>query len=194
MMDPLLSTSPAFHKLQPFLSDCEELLWAGQPPQGVILQRTDLIQVSGSLVGLIIVAVFSFNVFSSGLSPILLPVILPVLLVAATMLSYISVGHLWVARAVRAKIFYGITNRRVIIHNEISGGKTESFDIKTLTNLSLEQGKDGYGSIIVGDVKAPRLFSLRAPFDFGILSYMPPALEMIPNVRAIYELIQDIRS
>ncbi len=176
------------HKLQPMLSDREELLWTGQPKQGLLLRPYDLFLIPFSVIWS---AGFLFGVGGALLSGAPFPFVF-VFLFFGLVAFYITLGRFLMDTYSRAKTVYGITNRRIIVQNEGVGGKTHSYDLKTLSNLSLEHGRDGRGTVTIGNAPNGRLV-LRG-FGFpGMGSYLPPALEMIPDAQQVYELIQDVR-
>lgn len=180
-------------KLQPLLSDREELLWTGQPKQGIIFRGYDLFLVPFSLIwggGLLFGFFGSFlSSFRGGGFPIFM---IPFLLFFGLVALYITIGRFLLDAYGRAKMFYGITNRRIILQNEGIGGKTQSFDLKSLSNLSVEHGKDGRGTITIGTAPGGRM-AMRGFVLPGMGSYLPPVLEQIPDAQKIYELIQDVR-
>ncbi len=181
------------HKLQPLLSDREELLWTGQPRQGVVLRGHDVFLIPFSFLwgGGVLLGVFGGVIGGFGSNfPLFM---IPFLLFFVAVALYITVGRFFLDAYGRAKTFYGITNRRIIIQNEGIGGKTQSFDLKSLSNLTLEQGKDGRGTVTVGASQHGRMVMMRGMGFPGWGTYMPPALEMIPDAQRVYELIQDVR-
>jgi hypothetical protein len=181
------------HKLQPLLSDREELLWTGQPKQGIIFRGYDLFLVPFSFLwggGLLLGVVGGMlDGFSGSDFPIFL---LPIFFFFGLVAFYITIGRFLLDIYSRSKIVYGITNRRIIVQDEGIGGKTKSYDLKSLSNLSVEQGKDGRGTITIGASPSGRWMMRGFGFP-GMNAYMPPALEQIPNAQQVYELIQDVR-
>lgn len=176
-------------RLQPLLSDREELLWTGQPRQGLILRGYDLFLVPFSLLwgGGILVG------FGSAILSGAPGFINPIFFFFVAVAFYITIGRFLIDAYMRAKTTYGITNRRIIIQNEGIGGKTHSYDLKTLSNLSVEQGRNGRGTVTIGPPPYGRM-NMRG-FTFpGMGTYEAPAFEQIPNAQQVYELIQDIRA
>lgn len=182
------------HKLQPLLTDREELLWTGQPKQGILFRGYDIFLVPFSLVwgGGVVFGVFGsmLSGFGRGGFPLFL---LPVLLLFGGVAFYITIGRFLLDAYSRSKTYYGITNRRIIIQNEGIGGKTHSYDLKSLSNLSVEQGKDGRGTVTIGASPTGRGMMMRGFGWPGMNGMLPPALEMIPDAQQVYELIQDVR-
>jgi hypothetical protein len=104
---------------------------------------------------------------------------------------YITVGRFLVDAYKRAQFTYGITNQRIMIQKQGIGGKTTSYDLKSLKNLILEPvNKEGRGTIRIGKIPSPFGFRRNAP-DWSTAQL--PGLEEIPDVQEVYALIQRIR-
>jgi hypothetical protein len=83
---------------------------------------------------------------------------------------------------------YGITNDRIIIRSGVFSKKINSFNIKTLSNLSVDEKSDGTGNIVFSQNN----------FMFGMMGGMMmqgmgtrfvPSFEQIGDVRNVYNII-----
>jgi hypothetical protein len=101
---------------------------------------------------------------------------------------YITFGRFLIDKRRRANTIYGITDNRIIIRSGVFSKKVNSFNIKTLSNLSVNAKPDGSGNI---------LFS-QGDFVFGMMSGMiwqgmgtrfVPRFELIEEVRNVYNTI-----
>jgi hypothetical protein len=176
--------------LRPFLSDREELVWTGRPQQGIAFRKSDLFLVPFTfLFTLLIVLTFPVRLIAEN-SHLPLPLIVAFSLYGVVLL-YVLVGRFLVDAYLRSKITYGITNRHVMIHSK--GGTTRSFEIRGLTHLSVEAGKDGRGTVTIGSKKRPTQLVLRGLPLPNQDAYLPPALELIPDAQHVYRLLQELR-
>jgi hypothetical protein len=82
-----------------------------------------------------------------------------------------------VVRRRRHAAVYGLTDNSILI---VAQRSMRSLPLQTLADFSLAEGRDGRGTITLG----PPVNNLQAP----------PALEMIPDARSVYRLIQEGRA
>lgn len=177
------------HKLQPLLSDREELIWTGRPKQGIALRNSEFFLIPFSLVFLFMFIAFpTFILSQGGTIPTALWLIFAL---QGVVVFYLIVGRFLVDAYLRSKVTYGITNRHVIIHHD--GGTTQSFEIQGLTHLSVEQHRLGSGTVTIGAKKRENQLVLRGLPMPGQDAYVPPALDLIPDAQRVYELLQELR-
>ncbi|HTD41497.1 MAG TPA: PH domain-containing protein [Mucilaginibacter sp.] len=176
-------------ELQYELLDDEKLIWTGRPGLGIIFRKIDIFIIPFSLVwfGMMLFAIFGASTSASENSNVPWPVFLffiPFLFAGC----YITFGRFWIDKRRRANTVYGITNDRIIIRSGVFSKKVNSFNIKTLSNLSVDEKSDGTGNII---------FS-QNDFMFGMMSGMiwqsmgtrfVPRFELIEDVRSVYNII-----
>lgn len=174
-------------QVAPLLSPREELIWVGQPWQGVRLYQEDWVVVPVSVGvggGFVVMGVATLT--SSPFPGNLLG-----LLILIVSLYFIG-GRFFMDAYLRSKTYYALTNRRVLIHFDGVGVTTTSFDLHSLANLRVETGSTTRGTVYLNDLP----YGVSAPAARGIPGNgikPPPALEMIPDAQHLYELIQDIR-
>lgn len=97
------------------------------------------------------------------------------------------VGRFFIDAKQRANTFYGITEDRIIIKSGIFSKSIKSLNIKTLSDLEVEEAGDGTGTISIGPKHPLAMF-------YGGMSWWPgmkwsPSLDYIPEVRKVYNQI-----
>ena len=192
------------------LAGGEQLLWSGQPQQGLILRRSDALFIplslllcglafwlegwivsllwqvltlgEGSNLGLVIMAVLFF----------LALLCLPLALLGVFLLA----GRFFFDRFRRRKTFYALTNLRVIILSTILKRRVRSIalDKKISARLALHSG--GRGSIFL-NVDAFLWWVLVGPpwwipFWPDVEVYQPPFLERITPPGEVFEQMERI--
>lgn len=172
--------------LRPLLSPREELIWVGQPWQGLRLYKDDWLFIPGSVILTIILGYFAFIWLST---PFLYTQIVGIAVVAIAF--YIAFGRFLLDAYIRSRTIYGMTNRRIIIYKK--GGKESiSVALRSLKPLRVLARKDRYGTIFLPP-NDPQLVGL-------IYNHFPPYipdysenLVMIPDAQEVYERIQDLQ-
>ena len=84
----------------------------------------------------------------------------------------------------RSKTYYGVTNERVIIISQLFGKKIKSLDLRTLSEISLDEKPDGSGTITFGSRRRYQPLGHRELVEQRI-----PAFEMIQNAKSAYEAV-----
>ncbi|HIJ65921.1 MAG TPA: PH domain-containing protein [Candidatus Hydrogenedentes bacterium] len=171
------------------LGDNETLLWAGRPRQGFVFRRGDVfvIPFTVSLIAfpvLVAMAALQEVLENPGHEGILFPIlILPFALPGLFLLF----AHFLVDSKRRAKTFYGVTNRRMIIVSGIFSRHVKSLNIRTLTDVSLNEKPNGDGTITFGAVD-PMSHWFGGAY-WPSTPYGVPSFEMVPNVKTVYAQI-----
>ena len=195
---PNLTSTDAvsFEKLQSELFPGEKLLWHGRPLQGMHFERSD---IGGYVIGILLlgtVVVLSLLIFeflpvpdqwkegASALEPKVACAFWSVALLPIAL--YCLGGGKWLDARFRSKLFYGVTNERILILREQrrNSQALTSLRLRDVPHLSLIVNQDGTGSLIF----APRPVS--APNQsaaYGI------NFRLIPEVRKVYTLIRSIQ-
>jgi hypothetical protein len=185
----------AFQSLNPFQSYLfpgERILWTGQPKQGLAFSGRDALLIPFSLLwGRFAIfwnaAVWTFPTTGQSIDWFMPLWGLPFLAVGL----YLIFGRFIHDAAVRKRLFYAVTDERVLVLRGFNSAKLKSLDIRRLPKLELSEHRDGTGTIeLDGDNS---LFS-SGRNGFG---YWTPALTSatqffrIENPRKVYELIRD---
>jgi hypothetical protein len=169
----------------------ERLLWSGQPKQGLVLSGRDALLIPFSLLwgGFAIfwnVSVWTFPNTGQSIDWFM-PLWGVPFLVAG---FYLIFGRFIHDAAVRKRMFYGVTDQRILVLRGLSSAKLRSLDIHRLPKLELSEHRDGTGTI---EFDGDSSFFGSGRNGFG---YWTPALSnatqffRIDNPRKVYELIR----
>jgi hypothetical protein len=160
------------------LAPGEHLLWSGKPQTGFRLSGQDFVLIPFSLIWCSFVLFWEWAVVTSH-GPLIMQLWgIPFVLVGL----YILIGRFFVDALQRNKTFYGVTEDRVLIVTSFIFKNVKSVSLRTLGEISMNEGNDGSGSILLGPVR----YSSSGP---GITRYSPPTLDSILDVRRVHELI-----
>ena len=162
----------------------ERQLWAGAPRHGLVLRPSDATEIPFSM----FVAGFSVfwmrGVLRDGAS---LFALFGIPFLAAGF--YALIGRFWVDAWRRRRTTYAVTSDRIIINSGLFTPTTKSLSLRTLSDVALEERKDGSGTITFGTPpQVPATFA-GLPTRNGIPQI--PAFEMIPDARRVYSVIRD---
>lgn len=173
------------HVIASQLEGGERLLWHGGPRQGLRMTAGDIILVPFSLLWGGFAFFWEYMVLRHGAPWFFAVWGIPFVLFGA----YVIAGRFFWDAKRRAATYYGVTNRRVIIRSGVWRPSTRSVNLRTLSDLSVAERADGSGDIILG-VAPPMMSWLLTSGWPGTPAYWPPALEAIPHVRLVHEIIQ----
>jgi hypothetical protein len=146
---PLAYASP----LAQALDDGEQLVWSGRPRQGVFLRASDAGAIPFSLMWGGFAIFWEAMALTSVLHPGRRPpgpvaFLFPLWGVPFVLIGlYIMVGRFFVDAWRRRRTWYGVTDRRAVI---VAGGRTTSFDMRTIGQVDLQRHRDGTGTITFG--------------------------------------------
>jgi len=166
------------------LSPNENLLWSGQPRQGVLLRAADAYLIPFSLMWCGFAIFWESTVWISD-APIFFRLWgIPFVLVGL----YMVIGRFIVDSLQRSKTFYGVTNERIIIVSGISGRNVKSLNLRTLTDITLNEKPGGVGTITFGSAVST---SWQSNFPFSRrVEPDCPLFEGIPSAKNVYEIIR----
>ncbi len=177
--------------IQEELTSGERLIWTGRPKQGVIFRSHDLFFIPFSLLwcGFAIfweTMAILMNVNDIGIIGIIFPIFgLPFVLVGL----YLVFGRFFYDAKKRRNTFYGLTDKRIIIITDVFCKIIKTIELKTLTEISIKAKKDGSGTICFGNIDL--LYSMFLMSRFPAPDTSTPRLDMIENVREVYNMIRD---
>jgi hypothetical protein len=181
----MTSASNITVKLQQELEHGERLLWTGQPRRGLMLRPSDRYLIPFSLLWGGFSIFWEWSVIQMG-APWFFVLFGAVFVLFGL---HFIVGRFFVDAWQRARTFYGVTDRRVLIISGRSTQETTSLDLESLPDLSLSERYDGEGTISFGRDYPPYGW-----FQFsnwpGTKGYWTPRFEGVKNVRQVYELIR----
>ena len=174
------------------LSGClepgESLIWTGMPRQGMLLRAFDAFMIPFSLLWGGFAIFWEASVLRKGAPLFFVLWGIPFVLVAV----YITLGRFFADALVRANTFYGLTNRRAIIISGIFSRATTSLPLRTLADISVEERKDGTGTI---HLARPQPFAawyagMQWP---GMARYQTPSFDLIPDVKRVYGQLMEMQ-
>lgn len=172
--------------LHPELGRDERLLWSGMPMQGLRLRASDAVAIPFSLLWGGFAFFWEYSVMTSN-APFLFRLWgVPFVLIGL----YITVGRFFVDSYLRARTYYGVTDRQVIIVSGFSGKEVKSLSLNGLGEISLKERADRSGSIIFG-ASNPRYAMWRGTAWPGANKQLAPAFDPIEEVRKVYGIIRD---
>jgi hypothetical protein len=180
-----LTIDPEFI-IRPHQGSDESLIWTGKPRQGILFRLSDVFLIPFSVLWCGFAFFWFFGALKSG-APLAFALFgIPFILVGL----FFVFGRFWLDARNRARTFYGITDSRVIIVSGAFSRSVKSLNIKTLSEVSIYEKRDGSGSITLGSALpyAAWLQSMNWPG-----TRPSPTLEFIPNVRDVYNTIVRIQ-
>jgi hypothetical protein len=180
------------NELRETLTSNEKLLWTGRPKTGLILRAIEFFLIPFSLLWFGFAIFWEYNALRMGNTFFALfgvPFIV--------MGLYISIGRFVVDILKRKHTRYGITDNRVIIKSGIFNKSIQSFNIKTLSDITMKERSDGSGTISMGPFNNNNNDNRNGNgFFFRILNDGPSlksqsGLELIEEVKKVYTILID---
>ena len=170
------------------ISSGESLLWSGQPRQGLFFRPSDVYLIPSSLLTLAFALFWNFGAWNSN-SPPFFHVVGALALVYAV---YWLVGRFFVDAWQRSKMFYGVTNERVIIVSGIFSKNVKSLPLRTMTEVSVSERPDLSGTITFGPADDASDWKSKLPFKMTREEPpVYPTLDSIQNVKRVYDIIRN---
>ena len=106
--------------------------------------------------------------------------------------SYWVIGRFFVDAWQRAKMFYGVTNERVIIVSGIFSKNVKSLPLRTMTDISVSERRDLSGTITFGPAEDVSDWKSKLPFKVSRdEAPVYPALDSIQTVKRVYDIIRN---
>jgi hypothetical protein len=103
---------------------------------------------------------------------------------------YLIVGRFYAEAKQREKTFYAVTSERVLIISGLLQQKVKSLALRTLSDVSLTESKDGSGSISFGH-SSPFSSMFGGMSWPGMEQFSGPHLDTIKNPKQVYQLIRE---
>lgn len=165
----------------------ESIVWSGRPGQGLLLTSRDgyLIPFSIFWSGFIV-----FWMFGASRTPghFMMLFGIPFVLVGL----YMLVGRFLVDAWLRSRMYYALTDRRILILRESPWSRFTTFALSQLPEATLIEKRDGRGTIRFG-----QQISMFSSYSNRGWSGWTPALDPtpqfldIPDVRRVFAKVQD---
>jgi len=173
-------------EIQKLLEPRENILWSGQPKQGVMLRGSDAFLIPFSLLWGGFAFFWEYSVLTKG-APLFFALFgIPFVVVGV----YLIVGRFYVEAKQREKTYYGITSDRVVIVSGLLQQNIKSLALRTLSDVTLTESRDGTGSISFGNS-----FPFAAWFGGmawpGMEQFSRPRLDIINDPKRVYQLIRE---
>jgi hypothetical protein len=175
------------------LGSNERLVWSGQPRGGIRLRSSDAFAIPFSLFWCGFVIFWEYSVLTGSAKrpgpPDVISPIMGVLFLAVGF--YLVVGRFIADAYVRGRTTYAVTTERLIIVSGFFSRQTKSLNLRTLSDITLNERSDGSGTITFGPspVGPNRWFAQSSSWP-GAGRYAPPAFEMIESAKEVYDLIR----
>ena len=166
------------------LASGERLLWSGRPQQGVVFRRTDLFLVPFSLLWCGFAVFWEATVLTSK-APLLFRLWgIPFVLVGL----YMVFGRFVVEASQRGKTVYGLTDQNVIIVSGLRTRNVKRLNLRTLSDVSLEERTERRGTITFGPTPPSYAWFGGGSWP-GMGRTTVPSFDLIENARVVYDLI-----
>ncbi|HKO04501.1 MAG TPA: hypothetical protein VJW51_07115 [Candidatus Acidoferrales bacterium] len=187
-----------YQELQSELSSGESFAWAGQPSRKVVFHAQDLVLFPFSLLwgGFAIfweAGVLGFVGPSHAKGNLALwPMALfgiPFVLIG----QYLIWGRFLYTSWKKGKIFYAVTNKRVLVVDTGRGRKVTAAFLQQLPAIDKSVRRDGIGTITFGLV--PVTYGRRsnvASWDGGLSSTVPTFVD-VEDAESVYRIVSDLR-
>jgi hypothetical protein len=172
--------------LMRYLQPGESLLWVGRPPGRILFRKSDIFLVPFGLVWGGFAFFWEYSAYASG-APTLFLLIGGFFVVMGV---HLTLGRFLVDMLQRRKTVYGLTTGRVLFLSGIFSQTLKSFDLKTITDVSLDEKADRCGTLTFGRPNSAGVFS-NASWP-GAAEVSSPAFEMIDNASDVLEMIRSI--
>jgi hypothetical protein len=168
------------------LAPNERLLWAGQPLQGLLLRTADVYLIPFSLLWGGFAIFWVTSVISSGAPFFFMTWGIPFVLAGL----YMIVGRFFVDARQRSKAYYGVTTERIIIVSGLFSRKVKSLNLRTLTDVSVDENSDGSGTITFGATNPTSWWHSDLSFQ-GWGQQSTPSFESISEAKKVYDIIRN---
>ena len=181
--------------IQKELDSGERLLWAGMPKQGTIFKGSDIFMVPFSLLW------GGFAIFWEYMALTIAPnaqnapegfaLIFPLFGIPFVVIGlYMVFGRFIYDSKKRGKTFYGLTDQRAIIVSGLFGKKVKSLNLRTLSDVSMSETANGYGTIIFGQENQVVNMFMGGGFP-GVGGANTPKFELIENAKQVYNQLRE---
>ena len=166
----------------------EQLLWTGQPHQGLVFGNIDRGLILYGILWLVASAAGAFGAAGSGH-----PLFAALVFVPAVVLGlFILFGRFWMDSKRREKTFYGVTDKRALIVEGPQNPEVTSFEWANLSEVSLLGDDEGRGTISFGPPTDPG--DTNRPKAWQSLGSMRGnSFELIDQPKKVYGIIEEAR-
>jgi hypothetical protein len=180
MWDP-----PQVEAFRPYLTSGENIVWMGQPASGIRFRPGDIFLIPFSLLWGGFAIFWEAMALRAG-APLFFALWgIPFVLVGL----YMIIGRFVVDAFARTRTRYAVTSRRALILSGLITPHIRSIDLKGTNDIGLSLRGDGSGTI---SFQSGPMFGSWSGAGFwpGVSRYTPPAFEMIPEAKSVFDQIQ----
>jgi len=167
-------------KITPYLRLDEKFIWAGQPQTGIKFRKSDILFIPFSVVwtAFFIILVWLQHIYT----------VVPFFIVGL----YMIIGRFIVDAIYRTRVYYGLTDNRVIILSGYFKRKVESIPLKDLREITILTKSDRSGTITLEPAKLIYNWNTASYFHSAI-QFAPTQLEFISDAQLVYDEILSAR-
>jgi hypothetical protein len=169
----------------------ERQLWAGAPRKGLVFRGSDVMMIPFTLLWLAFAVFWEMSALSSSGSTLFAVWGIPFICVGI----YMTLGRFFADASRRGRTRYAVTSERILIEVGRFGpfvATSRSLPLSTLSQVQLQEGRDGTGTISFG----PQPFG---PLAFGSqtsgVSWQSgpatPSFELVPDCRRVYDIVRE---
>jgi len=171
------------------LNNGEVIEWCGKPQQGFYIKKEDTLDfLFSTFFGGFLLAT-SYRLILGG--PPFFIIFIGILI--APFGIYMMIGKYFFQKWQRKKIFYAVTNQRIIIKYGIDTQNTKTILIKELSDINVNIRKNGKGVIAFGTTLGIQIRYRRYGDDYIERTKFAPTFEMIDDVQNVYNLIKKLQ-
>jgi len=174
------------NELRQNLSFGEKLIWTGKPRTGIMLRSSDVFLIPFSLLWGGFAVFWESSVLATD-APFFFKLWgIPFVLAGI----YMIIGRFFIDAKKRENTIYGITTDRIVIKSGVFSTDIKSLNIKTLSDITINQKSDNSGTITLGptDMRYSMMQGMEWPGN-----KQPPKLEFIDDVKSVYDKIIDLQ-
>jgi len=174
------------NELRQNLSFGEKLIWTGKPRTGIMLRSSDVFLIPFSLLWGGFAVFWESSVLATD-APFFFKLWgIPFVLAGI----YMIIGRFFIDAKKRENTIYGITTDRIVIKSGVFSTDIKSLNIKTLSDITINQKSDNSGTITLGptDIRYSMMQGMEWPGN-----KQPPKLEFIDDVKSVYDKIIDLQ-
>lgn len=175
-------------ELREHLNRDESLLWSAQPKSGIVFRSSDAIMIPFSILWCGFAIFWLMSVISTGA-----PIFFIIWGIPFVIMGLIFVfGRFLIDAKQRANTFYGLTENRILIKSGIFSSSIKSLNIKTLSDIELNEKADGTGTISMGPKNPFNMWGAGMSWYPGMKT--SPQIELIKNARKVYQQIIEVQN
>jgi len=176
-------------EIKKHLSPGEAVLWSGQPRQGLVVRGGDALLIPFSLMWGGFAIFWEATVLRSNAPVFFVLWGIPFVLVGL----HLIIGRFFLEAKQRSRTFYAVTPERILIVSGIFRSSAKSLNLRTLSDLSLTEGKNNEGTIAFGGGSGSLFTSMFGGLGSwpGVGTYMGPRFELIANAKSVFKTIRD---